>query len=321
MSFVDVLLPTKFSEGSSFGPGFNNKLLELKSGAVRVVQGWPQPRRRLQIDRFDTLDELIECRNFFITIDGMVNTFRVWDPTDHATTPSGRTWGTSEIVTETDEVLVAVPGTTTQFQFVKRYTNGVTTKVRILRLLVVGTVLVSIANALQTTDFTINHVTGIVTFDTAPVGTVRGGAEFHNHGRFAPETDQAFLIAVKNFDNGEVPTIEIIEEVDPAGYNENFDYRGFEDHGDISAPVQLDVSSPGIQRVAPTTSGKQVWMPDPTEMPDGDWFTVINDGTQSVQPKTVSGGTNIGSVIASGASARFILGTISAVKTWKQLSV
>lgn len=324
MSYHDVRLPEKFSEGSQFGPGFATRIIALDSLAEhRIGRGPDAGRRTYSLERgIDSKDSLYELYEFYIARQGALNSFRLKDWLDYTTTPTGTTHGpTDAAVAFDDEDLVLVDGSPVEgpYQFVKRYVSGPTTVVRTLRRLVSGTAKVGDGTGELVAGFTLDLINGQVTFDSAPTGQVTGGCQFDVVARFSEETDRAMLVAIRAIDTGDLPEIRCVEDVDPVSVSQDFPYGGAKNHGDIAAHVTLSVFDGRFQRVEPTTTGKNLVLPATDDLPTGGpYFTLSNGGTQTVTLKD-SGGTTV-TTITAGSTKEVWLGLNAAgTKTWYPL--
>jgi uncharacterized protein (TIGR02217 family) len=325
MSFHDVQHPTTFSDGSLFGLGFDTKANELRSGHGRFVQFWPNGRRRYNVGRgiatianpSDAARALNTLYAFYLARDGRANTFRFKDWLDYATTSTGRTLD-GIAVTSTDQTLVQITSTT--YQFVKRYTSGPTTKVRTLTHLVSGTVTVSISDVTQSSGFSVDLISGIVTFSSAPGGTVKGGCEFDVHARYGAGADRAFQLGLSGTNIGDLGEIDIEEELGTAAYNHDVDFGGAYDHGNMgAADVQLNAAGARLNIVQPGVTSLAVILPDALDLPDGGpWFVIANKGTQAVAIESSTGTTVVGS-LAVNSVVELWLGVQSGTKTWYPL--
>lgn len=317
MGFHDVRLPETFSKGSQFGPRFKTNIIELDSGAEQRVRRGPiAGRREYNLERgIDSLNNLLTLQEFFIARGGAENSFRVKDWSDYATNATGTLHqGDDPAVSWTDEALTLLTSTT--FQLVKRYASGPTTILRDLKKIVAGTVKVGDAGGEITSGFTVDLLTGIVTFDVAPSGTVTGGCQFDVPCRFAEETEANFAIAIEAIHTGSLPEIKVIEDVEPVVVSQDFPFGGAYDHGDIAANVTISELNGRVQRIAPTTTGKKMILQNYTNLPlGGPYFFLINDGSQSVELENHLG-TDVVNPFAAGARRELWLGLSGGTKTW-----
>ena len=185
MAFHDVQFPPKISYGSKGGSGFNTTVLTLTSGAEKRNINWQRTRGKYDVShgiksRAD-MQELIE---FFHARFGRGHSFRYKDWGDY------ELWGTETIGTG--------DGIETDYQIIKTYSSGGFDFVRNITRPVSGTLTgVRVNGVLQveTTNYTVDYNTGIITFLVAPPNTESvtvDACEFDVHCRF--ETDEMNII-------------------------------------------------------------------------------------------------------------------------------
>ena len=174
MSFHEVRFPDTLSVGTSGGAGFSTDILTLASGFEKRNVNWSMARRQYAISLLGrNPSEIAEVISFFHARQGRGYGFRLKDPAD---------WHSGANVTatpaNTDQQLGTGTGSLTTFQLVKRYTSGPTTHIRTIKKPVSGTVLIALNGVNQTTGWTVDTTTGIVTFTTAPANGVLVTAGF-----------------------------------------------------------------------------------------------------------------------------------------------
>ncbi|RFB05936.1 DUF2460 domain-containing protein [Parvularcula marina] len=205
-AFHDVLFPVDIALGSRGGPIRRTEIVTLASGQERRLARWAQSRRRYDAGygvrcRAD-IDALIA---FFEVREGRRYAFRFRDPFDHVSGVSGSAPAPG------DQPLGTGDGTETVFQLTKTYSSGAIDAARVITLPVAGTVRVAADNSELTEgeDFTLNALTGEVTFTAAPgAGVVlTAGFVFDTPVRF--DTDQ--LIIEARTGGGDAPDIPLIE--------------------------------------------------------------------------------------------------------------
>lgn len=324
MSFAEVQLPTKFSAGSFFGPGFRTKITELENMHERRFSHAPVGgRRRYDLSRgIANLDDLYEIYEFFIARDGAFTGFRLKDWVDYASTSTGSTHrpGDSALAFG-DQVIGVGNGTETRFQLVKRYTSGSTVKSRTIFKPVSGTVVVGINGVSQASGWAVDTTTGIITFDSAPGNglNVTAGFEFDTPVRFAESTDEALQISIQAMDTGELPAIECIEEINPATVSQTFEAGGAQDLGDMSSGSTFSITQIGgmAVRCAPAVAGKVIQLPSEDTVPTGGpIFVIKNNGSASVQIQTSAGGVVLSALAAGDSSILFLTQDSVGAKSW-----
>lgn len=206
MSFVDVRFPTDISYGSAGGPNYNTSVVVIKSGKEKRNVNWNYPRIEFDVSYgvkdYDDLEDLIA---FFHIVQGKGRTFRFKDHSDY------KSCKTANTPSFDDQVIGTGDGSTTQFQLYKSYSfGGSARQSRKITKPVSGTVLVGIDGTEQTSGWSVDHSTGIITFDSAPSdgAQITAGYEFDMEARF--DTDslsndlESYRIGSTN-----VPVIEV----------------------------------------------------------------------------------------------------------------
>lgn len=204
MSFHEVRFPTAISRSSSGGPERLTEIVTLGSGREERNTRWSHSRRRYNAGfGVKSLDDIQAVVAFFEERRGRLHGFR-WK--DHADFRSG---ASGAPVTATDQLLGTGDGINTQFQLTKVYGSGVSSYARPITKPVNASVAVSV-DGVETTNFTLDPVTGLLILDVAPASAalVRAGFEFDVPVRF--DTDR-LEINLANFTAGEIPDIPVLE--------------------------------------------------------------------------------------------------------------
>jgi len=204
MAFHEIRFPDRISYGARGGPRRLTQIVTLKSGFEERNQSWQHSRRQynasMGIRRLAHLEEVIE---FWEARRGQLHGFRWKDWTDF------KSCRTKQVISATDQLIDNGNGTKTEYQLVKRYINGGEEYIRPIRKPVTGTVVVSI-NDVETTAYTIDHTTGIITFTSAPANgaVIKAGYEFDVPVRF---DNQQIDISYDGFEAGSLPDIDVVE--------------------------------------------------------------------------------------------------------------
>lgn len=207
MAFDEVQFPPRISYGSTGGPERLTDIVTLRSGAEQRNSIWADSRRRYDASLgLDTLDDLHTIIGFFEARMGQLRGFRWKDWTDY------KSCAPTQQTTSADQTLGVGNAVNKDFQLIKTYTSGSQNWIRQIKKPVSGTVKVEVDGVLQTetTHYTVNYATGLITFVTAPASTkiVKAGFEFDVPARFA--TDY-INISVDAFESGSIASIEILE--------------------------------------------------------------------------------------------------------------
>jgi len=206
MAFHEVRFPDNISRNARGGPERRTQIVELASGDEERNASWANSRRRYDaaygIRRADDLAAVVA---FFEARNGRLYGFRWKDWADFKSClPSGTP-------AATDQAIGTGDGTATDFQLVKAYTSGAQTWTRTITKPVDGTVKVAIGGVKQTTGWSVDTSTGIVSFATAPaVGSaITAGFEFDTPVRFDTDTLDVTLDIERIGSITSIPLIEV----------------------------------------------------------------------------------------------------------------
>ncbi len=219
MAFLNnSIFPLDINLGSSGGPTFQTDVIEYGNGSEYRDSKWVYSRAMFNAaynikNRADALG----IYNLFQVAKGRFHSFRVKDILDFSSKANGH--GTPA---RTDQTIGTGNGVTTTFQIIKTYTKDGYTQERKIKAPISGTLLVEVNGVLktETTDYTVDYTTGIITFLVAPANThlVKCGYLFHLKMRFNTDdlSQLQFVLAYGNspdFDRlsyGDIPLIEVL---------------------------------------------------------------------------------------------------------------
>lgn len=209
MSFHEVRFPTDISLGAQGGPERKTDIVVLGSGHEERNTRWADARRRYNAGYgVKRLDDLYQIIAFFEERRGQLYGFRWKDATDFtSSTPQSAP-------TLLDQQIGIGDGVQADFQLIKVYGENFAPYTRTIQKPVAGTVLVAVDGVSQTesSDFTVDEVTGVVTFLPGHIPAsgqvVAAGFEFDVPVRF--ETDR-LEINLAHFQAGQIPNIPLVE--------------------------------------------------------------------------------------------------------------
>mgnify|MGYP001545762340 CR=1 FL=1 len=205
LMFHEIRFPTAISFHSSGGPTRKTEVVTLGSGFEERNAVWANSRRAYDVGYgVKTLDDLHAVIAFFEARMGRLYGFRLKDFSDWKSCAPG------QAISPTDQRIATGDGATKIFQLSKSYSSGAASWTRTILKPVEGTVRVALNETEQTTGFSVDSATGLVTFDAAPDNgvAVNAGYEFDVPVRF--DTDSLSL-NLSNFQAGEIPSIPIVE--------------------------------------------------------------------------------------------------------------
>ncbi len=212
MSFHDVRFPVAIARGASGGPERRTEIVVTGSGAEQRNTRWYASRRRYNAGYgVKSLADIHDVIAFFEARRGRLHAFR-WK--DHA---DWKSCAPDQTPDPGDQAIGSGDGTTAAIQLVKSYGTGAEAYLRAItkpvdasvRIAVDGTELASPA------DFTVDTLTGIVTFDAsaipAPGTAITAGYAFDVPVRFDADLLEVNLAA---FGAGQIPDIRLVEVIE-----------------------------------------------------------------------------------------------------------
>lgn len=124
MAALEVQFPKDISFGTSVGPRFSVRKVEVESGARHKNKIWNEPLRRWDVAHAVRTQAQFDAFQSFVyaLAEGPANEFRFWDPSDYlVTTVNGRLAATGQTGIFS---AAAVGSGQPAYQLAKRYTSG-----------------------------------------------------------------------------------------------------------------------------------------------------------------------------------------------------
>jgi len=194
--FHEVRFPDDIAYGAVGGPGYSTTIAEAVSGHEHRNANWQQARGRWNIGTgIRNRQQWEEVIAFFRARKGRAYGFRFRDWSDFKAVAAPI--GTGD-------------GTTTDFQLIKRYGSGGVYEDRIITKPVTGTVKIYLDGTEQTSGWSVDTTTGVVTFTTAPANGVAITADFEFDVPVRFDTDHLTL-SIETFEHGQWADIPIVE--------------------------------------------------------------------------------------------------------------
>jgi len=197
MAFVEVQFPADISFGSSGGPEYSTDIVITHGGHEQRNINWAAARARYNVAHGvrsqSQLDTLIA---FFRARKGRAHGFRFKDWADYK--GINQSIGTGN-------------ASATTFQLKKTYSSGGSTESREVKKPVMGTVNIYLNGVLQGSGWSVNTVTGLVTFSSAPGYGVAVAADFEFDVPVRFDTDRlsASLESYGSYSWNDVPLLEV----------------------------------------------------------------------------------------------------------------
>jgi uncharacterized protein (TIGR02217 family) len=190
--FHDVRFPDAIARGATGGPEYSTDIVSVASGYEQRNVNWAAARARYDIGTgIRTREQMAEVIAFFRARKGRAYGFRFRDWTDFE--------AIGQAMLATADPLV--------WQLVRRYPSGPSEDVRKITKPEVGSVVVRV-NGSVVAGLSIDHLTGLVTFPSAPAAQPYGDFRFDVPCRF--DTDHLPVVATA-FHLQQVSSISIVE--------------------------------------------------------------------------------------------------------------
>ncbi len=216
MAFQNDRLPDLVEIGAQYRHRYNTMVFTADSGHEQRNILWNQSRGAGDVGfpfagKTDTIagrTPMETIISHFRTKYGRAHTFPLKDWSDFDIGDQDDPAATRQTIGTGDDVTV-------DFQIFKRYSSGAANYDRTVYLIVSGTLFVYIDGALQTesADYTVNYLTGVITFSSAPAGgsvpeVIAVTTQFYNHIRYGIDS---LNTAMEDALHGRIPNIPIIE--------------------------------------------------------------------------------------------------------------
>jgi len=196
MSFHEIRFPDDIAYGATGGPEYLTTVVATASGFEQRNVNWAAARGRWNVaSGLKNQNQLNALTAFFRARKGRAYGFRFKDWTDYKA--FAQSLGTGD-------------GTTKTFQLFKTYASGAAGEIRTITKPVQGTVKPYLAGVQQTSGWSINTATGVLTFVTAPAQGVAVTADFEFDVPVRFDTD-SMAVTIEQIDLHQWSDIPIIE--------------------------------------------------------------------------------------------------------------
>jgi len=197
MNFLEIQFPSCISYGATGGPTYSTDVVTMFSGHEQRNSNWKNARAKYNVATgVKTESQWQALISFFRACKGKAIGFRFKDWSDYQA--KKQQIGTGD-------------GIKTEFQLIKTYTSGSASIIREINKPVAGTVKIHASNSLRgSTNYSVDHTTGIITFEEAPAKgkIILADFEFDVPVRF--DTDELQL-SLDNFNSGSWNSISLVE--------------------------------------------------------------------------------------------------------------
>lgn len=211
MSFLDLTFPRDIAANVVGGPERRVDIVALSSGDEERNARWKHSRRSYDAGvGVRGVDDLLRVIGIFEETGGQLHSFRFRDWSDFSSTPAA-----NQPPAAADQNIGTGDGSQTDFQLVKVY-GTLTPYTRPITKPVNASVLVAIDGVTQTVGWSVNNLTGIVSFIAPPASgeVVTAGFLFDVPVRFdTPRllTDMAYFSEDEGKGVGAIPEVPLIE--------------------------------------------------------------------------------------------------------------
>jgi uncharacterized protein (TIGR02217 family) len=197
--FRDVSFPVTYAYGADGGPEWSTDLF-TSTGGWEARQGhWPVRRGRWQVtvNNRDKAEVDLLLHFFRAVAVGRGYSFRFRDFTDY----------------QFNNTIALGDGSTTAFQLQKRYETGTLVLYVPLTKPVAASLIVAV-NGVQTVSYTLDAMTGVVTFPSPPVSgaVIAAAGEFDRTVRFGEDTLTLTCVAPGIFSATGIEVVEVVDE-------------------------------------------------------------------------------------------------------------
>lgn len=210
--FVDVYLPDCVAGYPVYAsPRFSTDITVVDSGREQVSRRWANPLHRYTLPGVvRTMAIFNAVRAHWLVMGGPAKIWPFRDPFDFASVDLESPTAVPTI-SFMDQVLGSGDGYRVEFQMVKEYAAGSSTHVRQIYLPIVSSVIVAVGGVQQTTGWSVDRDSGVITFSLPPPSgeVVTCGFLFDVSVRF--EADDSFDAVCQTFGLGGYSDLNLIE--------------------------------------------------------------------------------------------------------------
>lgn len=208
MAFDEISLPLRVSYGARGGPQFMTEIVTIRGGYERRNQNWSQARRRFDARTgVASAGDASVLLSFFQARAGRARGFRLKDWSDNTSRDDGVSAPSC-----LDQIIGVGDAVQSQFQLVKKYGDVNVSYSRDIRKPVEGSIKVSVDDVEYLTEWSVDTMTGVVTFAQAPAlgAVIKAGYSFDVPVRFDTDTLNLTATHPKLSDvNTEIPLMEV----------------------------------------------------------------------------------------------------------------
>lgn len=191
MAFDEIEFPRSLSVDLRFSPGLLVDRVVTRAKVEFRDRVWSQDNAVFRLGLNNrSADDVHAALVFLRAREYSFRGFRLWNPLDYKSCAPLQTAAFDDVVIGTGD------GVTTDFQLIKTHISGAQTFSKKIVKPIAGTVLIGINGAAQGSGWTVNTVTGLVSFSVAPGDTLPVTAGFHWNYPVTLATESADLLSL-----------------------------------------------------------------------------------------------------------------------------
>lgn len=287
-----LVVPHTESFDSVGGPGFETKIVKVDSGREERTIRWNDAARTYDLRfKIRSRKTIYDLYSWFMAHKGAGHAFMFKDWNDYASTDDGRVIsdGGAADTTHTDEMIGIGDGSQQNFQLQKTYTHGLFSTARAISRPVPLTTTIALDGVLQSSGWTVDTVTGIVNFTTAPgIGVVvTAGYQFYVPVRISLQADKQLDIRSVAFDADALDSFPLVEVKEAGPANDMFFFGGsfnWDVLGSMTANIVTNLSFGTLQIFNPTVASLNILLPDPVNAtPAAGWPFLMVENASTTQ--------------------------------------
>lgn len=319
MAFDEIQFPPEISEGAICGPGHSTAIITLPTTDAEERTARADGARRVYdaSKGVSSIEAMAAIQSFAIARRGALRGFRWKDWSDFSSATDG--YSTPGI---NDQEIGIGDGTTVDFQLVKAYISGAISVSRRIEKPVSGSVRVAVDGVEAMSGWSVNTTSGLVTFSVAPVlgKVITAGFYFDVPVRFSEDADKWMKLRLSDFDNRDIPEINVIELRNELPVDDEYFYGGSSVFNPLASNITLTSLNGRVITVTPNASGRTITLPDPANMPAGGiHFAITNKSAlNTVALKNEVGGA-VATIAALGSVMCVIAVDAMGTKYWMAL--
>lgn len=313
---INSPFPYTLSWNSEYGLDTNVALLSKTSGQRMGIGRWNGEQRVYNAAQgIKIAADLTVIKNHWRRRGGSLDDFPLLDLMDHTTASDSRS-----AQSMLDHVIGTGDGATVDFQLITRLTDADGSLVRNIQKPKMGTVRVAVGGTqkVEGTHFTVNYMTGIVTFDSGSIpalaANITAGCEYYIPVFYGSNAASQFRATNLEADLMSL-SIPLIESFN-TGIIQDDAYYGGGSLQPVTADLQVVRQTMGETIRFQPTAAHVIFLESPTAMECGHRLTLWNDNASAFSLTLKSLGATVATLTAGTVAELHVFAT-STSRTWK----